>query len=350
MQDSKKNLTRRDIAARAGVSPSTVSRALSGSSLLPRETIERVCALASEMGYRPNILARRLARNCSLQLGFVVRSGINGRGPFNMSYYSGMLDAVVQCAYGHGYTVSIQPVEEELPGEAERLEELVRSRELDGLIFLGLTKKSPLLSAGCLRGVPFVMLGSPSPLPRQRAVNFDHRQGIAEMLAKLSEFGYKRLFFVEGHPDYLDAGEQKKALLSLLPHTKVRLAEIIPGTYSQRSGWRAVEAIASKLRRRDCVFLANDRMAAGFYRAAYEKGLKIPGDVGVVGCDDDELASIVFPELSTIRQPRGDMGRAAVEMLVGMLGKKSDANISTRRIPGSFVLRKSLCKQCAAAK
>lgn len=129
-----KNLTRKDIAARAGLSPSTVSRALAGSELLPQETIERVRALASEMGYRPNILAKRLAKNRSLQIGFVVRSGIKGRGPFIMSYYSALLDSVVQCAFEHGYTVSIQPIQEEVPGEAERLGELVRSRQLDGLI------------------------------------------------------------------------------------------------------------------------------------------------------------------------------------------------------------------------
>ena len=116
-----RKLTRKDIAEIAGVSPSTVSRALSGSDLLPGETIERIAKIAREMGYQPNSLARDLARNRSFNIGYVVPQRKKHKGPLQVSYFSTILDAVVKEAFDWKYDITIINYEEESPALVDQL-------------------------------------------------------------------------------------------------------------------------------------------------------------------------------------------------------------------------------------
>ena len=133
-------LTRIDIAKAAGVSPSTVSRALSGSPLLPDETIERIRAIADKMGYHPNTLARQLAMNRSMRIGYVVPHRSTRKGPLQVSYFSTILDAMVAEAYKLDYDVSIINYDEESREMVADLADRVRSRNVDGLVLDGRLK------------------------------------------------------------------------------------------------------------------------------------------------------------------------------------------------------------------
>jgi DNA-binding LacI/PurR family transcriptional regulator len=333
----RKQLTRKDIAEAAGVSPATVSRALSGSPLLPQATIERIRKVARRMGYRPNELARRLAANRSGQVGFVVPPVTDRGGPFHLSYYSRLLDAVTQTAFARGHTVTILPGLEK-PGDAGRLARHVESRQVDGLLFLGLRVDQTDLRPLRRQGLACVVVGAEPTGARPVSVNCDPGPGIREMLAALRERKCKRLFFAHGDLAFHDARRQ----LSTLEEETVAgppLARVFAGNYSFRSGYGLAADVLAASRAGDAVFLANDRMAAGFYRWCQERGIAIPGRIRVVGSDDDYSASLLFPSLSTIHQPRTEMGVAAADLLIDLIEGKT---VRPTRLPTHFVARESI--------
>ena len=121
-------------------------------------------------------------------------------------------------------------------------------------------------------------------------------------MKKLELRQYRRLFFVAGNRQYYDAQLQEQAVKRHFADSSLSELEIMDGDYSRRSGHAAAEAIFPRVREGDCVFLANDRMATGFYRYCYENTISIPDQIGVVGSDDDEAARALYPDLTTIHQ------------------------------------------------
>lgn len=335
-----KRLTRKDIADKAGVSPSTVSRALAGrSDLLPEETITHICAIAEEMGYTKNMLASRFASNKSYQIGFVVPLN-RYRGLFQTSYYSTILDAMVTAAYPKGYTVSIAPVEE-TSDIGQHLSGLLSGRQVDGVVIAGLKQNDALPEFLESKKIPATLVGSYFSGQYVGSVNCDPTPAIRTLIKTLESRGYKRLHFVTGNKEYYDAQVQLTAIQSAVAAGSLAELHIIEGDYSRRSGYAAAETVTPDVEPGDCVFLANDRMAMGFYRYCYENHISIPDTISVVGSDDDEAATTLFPDLTTIRQPRQEMGRAAVNLLIERIeGTIPDPFEVT--LEKTFCLRKSL--------
>ncbi|HBC88884.1 MAG TPA: hypothetical protein DCZ94_18225 [Lentisphaeria bacterium] len=335
-----KNLTRKDIAKAAGVSPSTVSRALSGSPLLPKKTIEHVTRIAAKLGYRPNILARRLASNRSFQIAFAVELWTGTRrGPIQMSYYSAILDAMVSEAFKRNYSVLVQPYTKDEESFVEHFTNLIQTKHADGLVFAGLAIKSGIPAELTRRQLPFVVIGSKPGKDKFVSVNADPYPAMVEMFEVLMAKKYKRIFFVEGDMNFYHAISHRDAFMKALKKSSLKLAGFIEGDYSRRRGYSMAPEIIVDKRKGDCVFFSNDRMATGFYRYCYENKVSIPDEIGVVGSDDDESALVLYPELSTIRQPRVEMGAAAVNLLVDVLEKKKPEPVV---IPNSFIARRSI--------
>jgi len=342
--NKKKHLTRKDIAVAAGVSPSTVSRALAHSPLLPAATIDKVCRIAKELGYRPNQLARRLATNKSFQIGVVAPLGVARKGTFQVGYFAAILDAMVSSAYEKDYSVTIFPYSATSSGRTEKLVELVSSRHVDGLILLGLKQRSRIPSLLSKAGIPLVLIGSHSSVANVFSVNCDPGAAITSMLHELERRDYRKLIYVGGNLDYFDAGVQRRILLKKIESSKIELIKVVDGDYSRRSGYAAAELIMkldtiAEGAEKCCVFLANDRMASGFYRYCNEHGLRIPQQLGVVGSDDDDAARALYPDLTTIRQPRPEMGRTAIKLMTRMLDGEHPKSVILDK---TFVLRASI--------
>jgi DNA-binding LacI/PurR family transcriptional regulator len=336
----RKKLTRKDIATVVGVSPSTVSRALSGSNLLPQKTIERIRKTAAEMGYQPNALARHLARNRSFNIAYVVPQRRTRKGPLQVSYFSTILDAMVKEAFDWKYDITIVNYDEESSELVAKLANRVYSRQVDGLVFIGLRQDTSFVKELSEKEIPFVLIGNRYSSSKIVTVCSDPYPAHMEMLKVLSENGYRRLFFVHGDLGYYHAISQRKALLKAASETNFDIAEVIEGNYTRRSGYSAAAYIMKKKKNSDAVFLANDRMASGFYRYCYEHGVPIPDEIGIIGSDCDEAATALYPDLSSIYQPRMEMGTEAVRLLVDIIEKGKKRSVI---IPKSFVLKKSLC-------
>jgi len=326
---SSMKLTRKDIAKEAGVSPSTVSRALTGSPLIPPETTAKIRELAGRMGYKPNALAKQLAFNRSFQLGFVLPLNLKlaHKSPLRMSYYSNILNGMVGTAFERGYRVCLHPYAGEGKDAGDALAEAVEKRNVDGLVLLGLSQRSRIPASLIESNAPFVLIGS-----RQKgasSVNCNPLPALKAFISRIAELGYERLIHVQGDSRYYDAATQNASLKAAAKGSRFESFETMPGDYSKTSGHNAAEELFARRRRfeaKTCVFLACDRMAMGFYNYCHERGIGIPTDVGVFGSDGDELASALHPKLASMIQPRESMGSLAASILMDICeGKRHDA-------------------------
>ena len=335
----RKKITRKDIAEIAKVSPSTVSRALMDSDLLPRETIDRIKNIAEKMGYQPNALARNFACSRSYKIGYVVPHRTTRKGPLQVSYFAVILDAMVKEAYKLGYDITIVNYEEDNFNYGEALAKKVYSREVDGLVFLGLREDMLFVKDLAEQDIPFVLIGNRYRSKKIVTVYSDPSNAHLEMIDVLKFKGYQRLFFVHGDMGYYHAIAQRDSLLKSASEKGFKVAEVIEGNYTRKSGYMTAEYIMKKKKSGDAVFLANDRMASGFYRYCYEYGIEIPEEIGVVGSDCDEAATALYPDLCTIYQPRMEMGREAVKLLIKIIEKEKCKSLSINK---NFVLKKSI--------
>ena len=335
-----KQLTRKDVALVAGVAPSTVSRALAGSPLLPISTIEHVRRIANEIGYRPNRLGSQLASNKSFTIGFVVPEMRGKRGPFQMGYYASLLDATVTEAEKFGFTISIHAIPYHI-NFISKIKQIFDSRSIDGLIVSGLALNSRMLGPLLKSKIPFVTVGYQHHNLDFPMINFQPLDAIKSMVKILEKKKYQEIIFVSGDMQFYDAIKQKEDFHLVLQGSVIRLRQEITGNFSRKSGYLAArEIFKNDLVKKTAVFLANDKMAIGFYRYAYEHQISIPQKIGVIGCDDEEISRIVFPELATIRQPRAEMGGVSVRSLIALL--KGDGTLSNEYLPCEFVERESI--------
>ena len=335
-----KQLTRNDVAVKAGVSPSTVSRALQGSPLLPIETIEHIRKIANDLGYHPNRLASQFAKKRSDTLAFVVPEREGGRGPFQVGYYATLLDAVVREAEIKGYTIRILSIPYHKKS-IEKVKMLYGSRYFDGMILSGLAMNDHTLSLLQELEIPLVVIGFDEAQTDNPVVNCRSLSALTQMLACLEQKGYEDLIFVSGDKQFFDAHTQESDLLLALQSSSLTLTKTLLGDYSRKSGYQAAQKILqTSFSKKTAVFLGNDLMASGFYRFCMESQIRIPQVVGVIGSDDEIIAKAMFPELSTIRQPRIQMGQESIKQLDQLL--KKEKNVAEISLECEFILRESI--------
>lgn len=278
------------------------------------------------MGYKPNLCAKRLASKRSWQIGFAMEfSGKRVRkGPIQLGYYSGILDGVISAAYPDSYSVVVQPYTEESEDEAKRLIDLYHRRELDGFIFASLHRKSKFLPILKRAEVPIVIIGV--SYPDTMSVCIDYSNAYREILELIKSRDKNRIVFISGDKTYDYAAKQEEALLYEIKKSECKLVKIFNGDYSWRCGYGLGAQISRIADGKTVAIFANDRMAAGFYRYCAENKIKIPDQIGVVGADKDPIATGLFPTLTTIVQPRLQMGREAVRILKKFIEEKRKEN------------------------
>jgi DNA-binding LacI/PurR family transcriptional regulator len=329
----------KDIAKAAGVSHSTVSRALGDSPLVSEETRARIQLLAREMGYSPDAQARSLVMGRTQTIGVVVTT-------ITDPFIAEVVQAIESTAHQHGYSVLLASSNSEPEREIAAVE-MFHSKRVDGVVVTS-SRVGALYQDHLERlGVPVVLLNSHN---EQRgsytfSVSVDNKHGGYLATSHLADLGHRRVAYVTGpanHSDDLDrlAGYRQaivEAGLALDP------ALIVPGTGRVGGGQRALPALTALADSPTAVFCYNDMTAMGLLRAAREEGISVPGDLAVVGFDDVPLASYIEPPLTTIAQPKLDMGKRAMEMALDLLSRGGQAGGVTSNVvvQGKLIVRES---------
>ncbi|QXQ05164.1 LacI family DNA-binding transcriptional regulator [Sphingosinicellaceae bacterium] len=299
-----------DVAARAGVSPMTVSRVINAKNSVRVETRERVEAAIAALNFAPNAAARTLAG------GEEIRIGLLHYNP-SFAYLSELLVGSLDQASRSNVQLIVEKCESPAQASAA-IAHLVLGR-VDGIVLPPPLSDSPeVLAAVEQAGVPVVAVATGSAPDWAMSVSIDDRQAAYEMTRHLGTLGHVRIGFITGNPDQSASGERLAGYRAALVDLGLgELPELIaPGLFTYRSGMDAAEVLLDLDAPPTAIFAANDDMAAATVAIAHRRGLDVPGDLTVCGFDDTALATTIWPELTTIRQPVTEMSRIAVELLV----------------------------------
>ena len=327
----------KDIAKAAGVSHSTVSRALRDSPLISAKTKALIQRLAHEMGYSPDARAQSLARGSSHTVGVVVTTIAD---PFIAQVVQGIEDA----AQKDGYTVILCNSHSDPEREIGAVE-ILRSKRVDGVIVTSSRVGALYLEHLERIGVPVVLINNHNERSGRYtfSVGVDNRHGgylAAEHLLKL---GHRRIAYISGPADHSDDLDRMAGYRDALEAAGIPLdpALIVAGTGRAGGGEQAASVLMGLNEPPTAVFSYNDMTAIGLMRAVSAAGVHVPDDLSVVGFDDIPFASYVRPSLTTVAQMKAEMGQLAMEMALASMAAKDLAEFSNRVVKGQLVVRES---------
>lgn len=302
----------KDIAAVVGVSPATVSRALTGTGLVAEPTLTRVREAAAELGYRPNVSARNLRTQRSMAVLMVVRDIGN---PF----YLEILKGVEAAAREAGYSVLMGNTENDPDREAEYFD-MLGDGHADGMILM--TGKLPTQQLGKTDPARPVVVAlemiEGSSFPH---VQIDNEAAAREAVEYLIGLGHARIAHITGP---LPEGMSLRRLRGYQHAMRdagldIRDGYEVRGNFSLKSGQDACRILMSHKVPPTAIFAANDEMAFGVIRELRTLGKQVPEQVSVFGFDDLFLSEAFQPPLSTVCQPRAEIGRVAMTILLDMM-------------------------------
>ena len=304
----------KDIAKRLGVSSATVSRALADSELVAEETRKRILDMAIALDYRPNVSARSLRTRRSMSVLMVVRDVGN---PF----YLEVLKGVEAAAREAGYSVLMGNTEND-PEREDEYFHMLRDGHADGMILM--TGKLPTryrLPSNEDSTPPVVValeLIDGAALPH---VQIDNAGAARDAVNHLVALGHRRVAHISGPVPEVMSALRRDGYRAAMADAGLAVPEGYEqrGDYSLGSGQEACTALFRLSESPTAIFVANDEMAYGAIHELHRLGLDVPGDVSVVGFDDLFFSRALNPPLTTLSQPRAEIGRQAMELLLDIL-------------------------------
>ena len=310
----------KDIARAAGVSHSTISRALSDSSLISEATKARIRRRAQEMGYSPDAGARSLVRGHTCTIGVVVTTIAD---PFSAE----VVEGIEGVAYAHGYSVILTASQDEPEREIAAVETL-RSKRVDAVIVtssrVGALHQERLGAAG----VPVILLNSHSQqlAPHTFSVRVDDVHGARLATEHLLALGHRRIGHVAGPVGHSSSADRLAGFRAALAAADIPFdaALIVEGTGRPAAGEQAMASFLALADRSTAVFCYNDMTAIGLLRAARLAGLRVPRDLAVIGFDDIPFAAYTTPSLTTVAQPKLEMGQRAMQMALALMAGRGE--------------------------
>ncbi len=329
--------TLRDVAREAGVNVSTASRALTGAYGVHDETRRKVLSTAERLAYRPNRVARGLATGRSHSLALLI-SDI--RNPFFAEFARGAEDA----AYEAGCDLILCNSDLN-PAKQMGYFRSLREKQIDGIIMntvaaLGGEERDELVNSR----VPVVLLNKPKGDPPFSTVLADNLRGGFLAGKHLIDLGHTAIAHLTGPRTHGNFNDRTKGLLEAVRCAKRKIPApiVMHGYQGEQGGYELTQRLLADRRGVTAIFAGNDAMALGAIRAIAEAGLRIPDDISLVGFDDVPVAAIVHPALTTIRVPKYEMGRAAVEILLAA-SRAAGQSVPEHRTFGVTFIQRASC-------
>lgn len=328
-----KRPTLRDVAALAGVSVATASKALNGRGAVHPTTRERVLVAAEEIAFTPNRLARDLLSGRSGTIGLLTNDLI---GRFSIPILMGAEDAS-----GTGeMSVLLCDARGDAIREAHHIKTLL-SRHVDGLIVVG-SDTDPRPSLGEKIPVPVVYAYAPSTDAQDCSIVPDNIGGGRLITQHLLDIGRTRIAHITGPAGFLAAVDRAQGVAEALGTAGLRLVDGRPlyGAWTEAWGRTAADTVLDHFPDTDAIVCGSDQVARGVLDALHERGLTIPGDVAVTGFDNwDVFATGSRPQLTTVDMDLELLGRLAAERLIQAIDRPLDAGITA--LPCRVVVRES---------
>lgn len=322
--------TIRDVAKKAQVHPSTVSRVFSGSASISEPTRQRVLDAADDLGFQPNAIARSLSTQRTNTIGIVVPHVYEGF--FDDSFFPQIMRGMLEASYNHNFRLIVGG-SQGYQDEISQIVDIMQSSQADGIVVMSSRLDVNTVDQLREQNTPFVLLGHP---PKQETseiiwVDADNRASTRQAIEHLLSLGHRKIAYVGGDPKTLTTRERQQAyeevmkVAGIKPHPKW----IDYGYFDEPGGYTAVQRM--KVLGEDvptAFYAANDLMAIGVLRALIELGIKVPERVSVMGTNNSYLSQHTSPPLTTIEVPYAELGKKAVELLITQITKRNKAPAS----------------------
>ena len=326
---AKRRPSMQDVARLAGVSQQTVSRVANGEKYVVPDKRERVFAAMRELGYRPNSAARAMKRGSFRTIGVLVDS-LHSVGTRSLVEHLG------EAAAERGYTTTLIPLRAartDDDGAFTRLGEMT----VDALVAVLPSKEAEDQAMGSLETLPTVVIGRPG-VSGTSTVDVDQREASAHAVNRLLELGHSTVHHLGGPPTFFTALEREEAWRQALGAQGRPVPPVERGDWTPGSGYQAMRRLLDQDSAPTAVFVANDQMALGAYRAIAEAGLSIPDDISVIGFDDIDEAPEFSPPLTTISQDWDVAAHEALRLALAMLEGHSGEVVT---LPSRLIVRQS---------
>lgn len=312
---SRGTVTVQDVARAAGVSAMTVSRVVNGGSNVRATTREAVLAAIEKLNYSPNSAARSLAAGEATQIGLLYSNP-------SAAYLSQFLIGALAAARRAGCHLVLEACEGERADEQAEATRSFASTSVEGVILPPpLSEAAPVRAELEAAGIPWVSVAMGLAPENSMNVRIDDFGAASAMTRHLIDLGHRRIGFIRGNPNQSSSAERYRGFAAAIERAGLDLKDmpVEQGYFTFRSGIVATERLLDRAQVPTAIFASNDDMAAAAVGVAHRRGLHVPNDLTIVGFDDTQLATTVWPELTTIRQPTAAMAETALNLLLAGL-------------------------------
>lgn len=333
--------TIKDVAQRAGVSPTTVSYVMNGTRFVAPATEERIRNAIKELDFKPNFVARSLRANRTLTVGMLVSDITN---PFYADIVRGAQDVLG----ARHYTLILCNTDEAPLRELEILT-LLRQKKVDGLIAVATGANADAFYQASDTGLPIILVDRSLPGDRLCTVMVDDRLGAYEATQYLLKLGHQRIGVILGKVGISTTDHRQEGYEAALREAGVAIDPLLMqnGHSTLEGGAAAARALFDLTLPPTAIFATNNLMTVGLFVTIKQRQLRCPQDVAVVGFDDMVWLSAFSPALTTVAQPSYEMGKKAAELLWTRMDEKKAGNPCLVMLPAKLVIRES-CVQAIA--
>ncbi|QXM05780.1 LacI family DNA-binding transcriptional regulator [Crassaminicella indica] len=329
------SITIKDVAKKAGVSISTVSRVINGSKPVSNEIRQKVLKVIEETGYMPNPVARSLVMKKSQLIGVVVPDLSN-------VFIGEILNGIEEIGKMYDYDILLCNTYGQLEQELRYLN-LLKAKQVEGIIFMTWNLQEKLVEYLEKIEVPVALINRNTSKLHTPSVSIDNFKAAYEMTEFLIKNGHKRIALIRSSMDQNAFGlDQYNGYKKALDDHGLEIHEelIRYGNWKMENSYQIVKDFIDENILPTAIFAASDEMAIGAINCLLDNGYKVPEDVSVVGFNDIKLASIYRPKLTTIHQPIYDIGAVAMRMIIKKInGEEVDSNVVT--LPHELIVRES---------
>jgi len=321
--------TIKEVSCRANVSPATVSRVLTGNTSVADPTRARILSAMQELGYTPNMFARGLVTNRSHSIGVVVND-------LSSPYYGSLLGGIESAIEEAGMHLIVSSGHARRDSERQAVE-LLQRRHSDALILHLEEALDDEIVCWAKLGTPLVLVGRYVAELEHASVHLDNELGGYMATKHLIKHGHTRVAHITGPLKLYDSRARLAGYRRALAEAGIPFDEqlVVEGDFQEEGGQLAVGRLLLREKGITAIFAANDQTAAGVLRALREGDVRVPDDISLIGYDDIIFARYLQPELTTVRQPLEEMGRAAAKLVLAALFGNS-GNDSLKEVPRRF--------------
>lgn len=328
-----RRVTIRDVAKRAGVSRQTVSRAINDKGEIRAETRERVLQVARELGYWPNTLARGLRTRRTQTIGLVVPDIAN---PF----FAEVARGAFEVAYGRGYSVVLSNTDEQPEREQQALRTLA-AHQVDGLLLVSSRLEDKALAEAAERWRPMVLVNRRCPsIKGVASVMVDDAAAAMEAVRYLAARGRVPITFLSGTEGSRSGASRREGFLRAVEEEGLPGATSVHCAPTFEGGLKVALQVLRRVPRPGALLAYNDLVALGVLEACRRTDVRVPDDCAVVGWDDVLFAAYVWPSLTTMHQPKAELGARAMLTLLSLVDDP-DAAPETVQMKAELVVRGS---------